>query len=85
MFPVLDLKFPEKQTNKEKKKHTRNTWQMTQMCFTLEFKDKSFFRSLLRMFINHTVMISFNNAMEGANFMLFPMYSKAHLNIFGLL
>lgn len=46
---------------------------------------ESFMRSLLCVFIDHIVMMSFNNTTEEANFMLFPMHSKAHLNIFGLM
>lgn len=42
-------------------------------------------KSLVCVFIHHIIMMSFNNTTEEADFILFPIYSKAQLNIFGLM
>lgn len=44
-----------------------------------------FMKSLLYVFMHHIVMMPFSNSTKEANFILFPMYSKAQLNIFGLM
>lgn len=54
--------------------------------FSVDFTDgKRFKQNLLCVFIHHIVMMSFSNCTSEANFILFPMYSKAQLYIFGLM
>lgn len=40
---------------------------------------------LVRGFMHQIVGMSLSNTTREANFLLFPMYSKAQLNIFGLM
>lgn len=77
MFVVSGLRFSE-----EKAK----TCQMEQRHFAVDFKDgERFMKSLLCVFIHHIVMMSFSNSTKETNFIPFPMYSKAQLNIFDLM
>lgn len=67
-------------------KKTQKTYQTEHICFAVDFKEReSFMKSLVCVFIHHIIMMSFNNTTEEADFILFPIYSKAQLNIFGLM